>query len=167
MHASYLKKVNSPFLYSLFLLKKLPIAWISGLKVAGVTEETAKVNIKFKYLNQNPFRSMYFACQAMAAEMSTGLLALGYLDAQPEKVSMLVLDLNCSFTKKAVGKIEFVCEDGAKVKACIKEAVETGKGVVCVMQSKGFNEAGECVSTFNITWTFKKKSLKSFKKLEK
>ena len=98
MHASYLKKVNSPFLYSLFLIKKLPIAWISGLKVAEVTKEAAKVNIKFKYLNQNPFKSMYFACQAMAAEMSTGLLALGYLDAQPAKVSMLVLDLNCSFT---------------------------------------------------------------------
>jgi hypothetical protein len=157
MHASYLKKVNSPFLYSLFLIKKLPIAWISGLKVAEVTEDFAKVNIKFKYLNQNPFKSMYFACQAMAAEMSTGLLALGYLDAQPDKVSMLVLDLNCSFTKKAIGKIQFVCVDGAKVKACIDEAVETGKGVVCVMQSKGFNEAGECVSTFNITWTFKKK----------
>ena len=157
MHASYLKKVNNRFLYSLFLIQKLPIAWISGLKVANVTEDTAKVNIKFKYLNKNPFKSMYFACQAMAAEMSTGLLALGYLDAQPEKVSMLVLDLNCSFTKKAIGTIQFVCEDGAKVKACIDEAVETGKGIVCVMQSKGFNEAGDCVSTFNITWTFKKK----------
>ena len=157
MHASYLKKVNNRFLYSLFLIQKLPIAWISGLKVANVTEDTAKVNIKFKYLNKNPFKSMYFACQAMAAEMSTGLLALGYLDAQPEKVSMLVLDLNCSFTKKAIGTIQFVCEDGAKVKACIDEAVETGKGVVCVMQSKGFNAAGDCVSTFNITWTFKKK----------
>ena len=157
MHASYLKKVNNRFLYSLFLIKQLPIAWISGLKVAGVTKDTAKVNIKFKYLNKNPFKSMYFACQAMAAEMSTGLLALGCLDAQSEKVSMLVLDLNCSFTKKAIGTIQFVCEDGAKVKACIAEAVETGKGVVCVMQSKGFNEAGDCVSTFNITWTFKKK----------
>tara|TARA_B100000780_G_scaffold263130_1_gene216799 strand:- start:781 stop:1254 length:474 start_codon:yes stop_codon:yes gene_type:complete len=157
MHASYLKKVNNSFLYSLFLIQKLPIAWISGLKVAGVTKDSAKVNIKFKYLNKNPFKSMYFACQAMAAEMSTGLLALGCLDAQSEKVSMLVLDLNCSFTKKAIGTIQFVCEDGAKVKACIDEAVETGKGVVCVMQSKGFNEAGDCVSTFNINWTFKKK----------
>ena len=159
MHASYLKKVNNRFLYSLFLIQKLPIAWISGLKVVGVTKDIAKVNIKFKYLNKNPFKSMYFACQAMAAEMSTGLLALGCLDAQPEKVSMLVLDLNCSFTKKAIGTIQFVCEDGAKVKACIDEAVETGKGVVCVMQSKGFNEAGDCVSTFNITWTFKKKRI--------
>ena len=157
MHASYLKKVNNSFLYSLFLIQKLPIAWISGLKVAGVTKDSAKVNIKFKYLNKNPFKSMYFVCQAMAAEMSTGLLALGCLDAQSEKVSMLVLDLNCSFTKKAIGTIQFVCEDGAKVKACIDEAVETGKGVVCVMQSKGFNEAGDCVSTFNINWTFKKK----------
>ena len=157
MHASYLKKVNSPFLYRLFLIKKLPIAWISGLKVHKVDEQSARVNIKFGYLNQNPFKSMYFACQAMAAEMSTGLLALGYLDSQPEKISMLVLDLNCEFTKKAVGKIQFVCEDGFKVKNAIQQAVETNEGVVCVMQSKGYNTQGECVSNFNIKWTFKSK----------
>jgi hypothetical protein len=70
---------------------------------------------------------------------------------------MLVLDLNCEFTKKAVGKIQFVCEDGVKVKNAIQQAVVTNEGVVCVMQSKGYNTQGECVSTFNITWTFKRK----------
>lgn len=158
MHASYLKRVNSPFLYRLFLIHKLPIAWISGLKVHKVDEECARVNIKLGYLNQNPFKSMYFACQAMAAEMSTGLLALGYLDAQEEKISMLVLDMNCTFTKKAVGEIQFVCEDGIKVKNAIHQAVDTNEGVVCVMQSKGYNTQGVCVSTFNISWTFKRKS---------
>ena len=78
MHASYLKKVNNSFLYRLFLISKLPIAWISGLKVNKVTAERAQISIRYKYLNQNPFKSMYFACQAMAAEMSTGLLALGF-----------------------------------------------------------------------------------------
>jgi len=158
MHAFYLKRVNSPFLYRLFLIHKLPIAWISGLKVHKVDEESARVNIKLGYLNQNPFKSMYFACQAMAAEMSTGLLALGYLDAQEEKISMLVLDMNCTFTKKAVGEIQFVCEDGIKVKNAIHQAVDTNEGVICDMRSKGFDEQGDCVSTFNISWTFKRKS---------
>ena len=43
---------------------------------------------------------MYFACQAMAAEMSTGLLAMGYIDSHSQEISMLVLDLSCKFTKK-------------------------------------------------------------------
>lgn len=157
MRASYLNKVNNPFLYRLFLIQKLPIAWISGLKVQKVDKQSARVNIKFGYLNQNPFKSMYFACQAMAAEMSTGLLALGYLDSRSEKISMLVLDLNCEFTKKAIGKIQFVCEDGIKVSNAIQQAVDIDQGVVCVMQSKGYDEQGDCVSIFNITWTFKRK----------
>ena len=157
MHASYLKKVNNSFLYRLFLIAKLPIAWISGLKVNKVTDEKAQISIRYKYLNQNPFKSMYFACQAMAAEMSTGLLAMGYIDSQSVKISMLVLELNCSFTKKAIGKIQFVCEEGILVKEAIQKAVDTNEGVVCVMTSKGYDEQGDCVSSFKITWSFKRK----------
>ena len=100
---------------------------------------------------------MYFACQAMAAEMSTGLLALGYLDSRSEKISMLVLDLNGEFKKKAIGKIQFVCEDGVKVSKAIQEAADKDEGVICLMQSKGYDEQGDCVSIFTITWTFKRK----------
>ena len=158
MHASYLKKVNNPFLYRLFLLKKLPIAWISGLKVVAVSREKARISIRYGFLNQNPFKSMYFACQAMAAEMSTGLLALGYIDAHPEEVSMLVLDLKSIYTKKAVGKIEFAGEDGTKVKEAIEKAISTGEAVSCLMDSKGYDQQGDTVSSFQVNWTFKLKN---------
>ena len=157
MHASYLKKVNNSFLYRLFLMAKLPIAWISGLKVIKVTAESAQISIRYKYLNQNPFKSMYFACQAMAAEMSTGLLAMGYIDSHSQEISMLVLDLSCKFTKKSVGKIKFVCEDGLLVKDAIQKAVDFNEGAMCEMTSRGYDEQGDCVSTFNILWSFKTK----------
>ena len=157
MHASYLKKVNNSFLYRFFLITKLPIAWISGLKVNKVTSEKAQISIRYKYLNQNPFKSMYFACQAMAAEMSTGLLAMGYIDYHSQEISMLVMDLSCKFTKKAVGKIQFVCEDGILVKESIQKAVDTNKGVLCEMTSVGYDEQGDCVSSFSVTWSFKAK----------
>jgi len=157
MHASYLKKVNNSFLYRLFLIAKLPVAWISGLKVNKVTPEKAQISIRYKYLNQNPFKSMYFACQAMAAEMSTGLLALGYIDIHSQEISMLVLDLNCKFTKKAVGKIQFVCKDGIMVKEAIQRTVDTNEGVLCEMISIGYDEHGDSVSSFKILWSFKTK----------
>ena len=157
MHASYLKKVNNSFLYRLFLIAKLPIAWISGLKVNKVTAEMARISIRYSYFNQNPFKSIYFACQAMAAEMSTGLLAMGYIDSHSKEISMLVLDLKCKFTKKAVGKIQFVCEDGNLVKDSIQKAVDTNEGVLCEMISKGYDEKGDCVSSFKILWSFKTK----------
>jgi len=65
--------------------------------------------------------------------------------------------MNCEFQKKAIGKIQFVCEDGIRVRDAIQKAVDTGEGVVCEMQSNGYDEQGDCVSTFNITWTFKRK----------
>ena len=91
----------------------------------------------------------------MAAEMSTGLLAMGYIDSHSQEISMLVIDLSCKFTKKAVGKIQFVCKDGLLVKDAIHKAVDSNEGVVCEMISKGYDEQGDCVSTFNILWTFK------------
>ena len=157
MHASYLKKVNNSFLYRLFLIAKLPMAWISGLKVNKVTAERAQISIRYKYLNQNPFKSMYFACQAMAAEMSTGLLAMGYIDIHSQKISMLVMDLNCKFTKKAVGEIQFVCEDGILVKEAINKAVNSNEGVLCEMISNGYDQKGDIVSSFKIIWSFKLK----------
>lgn len=155
MRASYLKKINNSFLYRLFLIVKLPIAWISGLKVDEVTHHHAKVAIRYKYLNQNPFKSMYFACQAMAAEMTTGLLAMGYIDSHPVKISMLVLNLDSKYTKRALGKIQFVCEDGLLVKDAIQKAVDTKESVLCNMTSKGYDQHGACVSSFYITWSFK------------
>ena len=157
MHASYLKKVNTSFFYRLFLIAKLPIAWISGLKVNKVTPEKSQIYIRYNYFNKNPFKSMYFACQAMAAEMSTGLLAKGYIDIHPQKISMLVLDVNCKFTKKAVGEIQFVCEDGIMVKEAIHKAVNSNEGVLCEMISNGYDQKGDIVSSFKIIWSFKLK----------
>ena len=157
MHRSYLKKVNNSFLFRLFLIVKLPIAWISGLKVNKVTPKKAQISIRFKFINQNPFNSIYFACQAMAAEMSTGLLAMGYINSHSKEISMLVLDLKCQFTKKAVGKIQFVCEDGIMVKEAIQSAIDSREGVLCEMTSIGYDEQGDSVSSYKITWSFKLK----------
>ena len=157
MYSSYIKRVNNSLLYQFFLIIKLPIAWIAGLKVEKFTPENSAISIRYKYLNKNPFKSMYFACQAMAAEMSTGLLAMGYIDSKSVKISMLVLELNCNFTKKALGKIHFICNDGIMVRDAISRAVDTNKAVLCEMKSIGYDENGNCVSSFNIKWSFKTK----------
>lgn len=163
MRASYLKRFKQPFMFRLFLIAKLPIAWLSGLKLKSLTAEKAGVSICYGFWNKNPFKSMYFASQAMAAEMTTGLLALRYVDAHSVKISLLVKDLSSSFKKKAVGNIEFVCEDGLLVKEAVKKAAANDDPVLCVMNSHGYDEQGDCVSSFQITWTFKRKS-KSFLK---
>ena len=43
------------------------------------------------------------------------------------------------------------------VKDAIQKAVDTNEGVLCEMTSKGYDEQGDCVSSFKILWSFKTK----------
>ena len=74
-----------------------------------------------------------------------------------EKVSMLVVDFQANFSKKAKSKIYFTCEDGAKVVSAVEEAIATGEGQTIQMLSIGKNKAGDEVARVVITWSFKRK----------
>jgi len=100
---------------------------------------------------------MYFAVQAMAAELSTGALVMSYIHKSEAKVSMLVANNNASFTKKATGRITFTCLDGAAIQEAIATTVATGVGQTLWMTSKGVNEKGVQVSEFQFEWTVKRK----------
>jgi hypothetical protein len=39
-------------------------------------DETLYRKVKHRWINQNPFNSMYFAVQAMGAELATGALVM-------------------------------------------------------------------------------------------
>ena len=151
------KLVNNNFLFRLYLLKSLPLAFIAGIRVKGLTNEKAVTTVRYGWLTQNPFRSMYFACQAMAAEMCSGMLAFGQVYKRNPKISMLVVKMEVNFIKKATGTILFTCEDGALIQAAINESIETGEGKTIVCLSKGKNSANETVAEFLITWSFKAK----------
>jgi hypothetical protein len=154
---SFQKIIQNPIKFRFFLLQKLPSALIAGLKVKEISTLEAVITVKHKWLNQNPFRSMYFAVQSMAAEMSTGLLAFGQLYQRNPPVSMLVVGMEAKFHKKAVGKISFYCEDGLAISNAIEAASQTGQGQTIQCYSIGKNEAGETVSEFWFTWSFKAK----------
>jgi hypothetical protein len=102
---------------------------------------------------------MYFAVQSMAAEMSTGLFAVGQTYKRKPTVSMLVVGMEGKFFKKATGLISFTCKDGAAVESVIEECIQTGEGRTLACTSVGTNEQGEKVSEFIIHWSFKAKSL--------
>ena len=96
---------------------------------------------------------MFWAVQGMAAELATGALVIGYIENSGKKISMLVANNNASFTKKATGRISFVCKDGLAIKEAIDQAVATGEGQTCWMKAVGTNEDGIQVSEFNFEWT--------------
>lgn len=146
------QKLNS------FLMLKLPSAWFSGVRVKELSQEKCVTGVKHKWINQNPFNSLYFAVQAMAAELSTGALVMQSIQKSQKKVSMLVAQNNSKFSKKATGKISFICNDGSKAQAAIEKTIATGQGETFWMKSTGINEEGVEVSVFEFEWTVKLKS---------
>jgi hypothetical protein len=154
---AFLKKINVSWKYRLFLFFKLPAAYFSGLKLILATEQTTLITIPYKFLTKNPFKSMYFASQSMAAEMCSGILSMANINSQKTKVSMLVVHFEAAFYKKATGLISFTCNDGIAIKEAVAKSIETGEGVLCKTTSIGTNNDKEIVSKFTITWSYKAK----------
>ncbi|MGB2088237.1 MAG: DUF4442 domain-containing protein [Psychroflexus salarius] len=141
-----------------FLFLKLPIAWIAGVRLTKLTPEATEAKAKLKWLSQNPFNSMYFAVQAMAAELTTGVLVMREIKESRQPISMLVAENSAVFHKKARGKITFTCNDAALVKAIVNDAVVSKNGQTVWLNSKAFDEKQNCVSEFKFKWTLKLKS---------
>ena len=157
----FLQIINHPIKFRMFLLSKLPSAFFSGVRVLAADEKKCVVKVPFKWFSQNPFKSTYFACLSMAAEMSTGVLALAHIYKRQPSVSMLVLKVEGNFIKKATGLTIFTCDDGLLIKQTIEDAISTNEGKIVTAKSYGINKENEIVAEFAITWSFKVKSNKS------
>lgn len=147
----------SPSKLNTFLFFKLPSAFWSGVRVKAISNAKCVVTVKHRWFNQNPFNSMYFAVQAMAAELTTGALVMMQIRNSGKKISMLVANNNGNFTKKATGRITFTCNDGHLIEEAIKQTIATGEGQAFWMKSIGINEKGEQVSELNFEWSIKLK----------
>ncbi len=145
------KKINS------FMLFKMPLGWLSGMRVKSLNNKQSVVSITFKWLNQNPFKSMFWAAQGMAAEMSTGVLVMKEIAESNRNVSMLVTHQEGSFFKKATGKILFTCNGGEEIRKAIETSIKTGEGQQIILSSEGVNKEGVVVSKFNFQWSLKVK----------
>lgn len=140
-----------------FMFFKLPLGWWSGMRVKSLTDTTAIVKITHKWINQNPFKSMFWAAQGMAAEMSTGVLVMQEIEYSKRKVSMLVTHQESDFFKKATGTILFTCQGGIQIRKAIQESLKTGEGQVITLTSEGVNGDGVVVSNFQFQWSLKVK----------
>ncbi|MFN8291096.1 MAG: DUF4442 domain-containing protein [Chitinophagaceae bacterium] len=153
--ASFLRLIRHPLKFRLFLLSKLPSAYFAGVRVREADENSCRVTVPYKWFSKNPFRSTYFACLSMAAEMSTGILAMAHLYKSQPPVSMLVVKVDSEYLKKASGRTSFTCTDGALFREAIRETLQTGEARTVTARAAGINKEGETVAVFTITWSFK------------
>jgi hypothetical protein len=153
---SYRNKMTNPLIFWIAMLVKLPSAIFWRLRVTKLDREICEVTIPYFWRSQNPFKSIYFAALAGAAELSTGALCQLAL-AGKGNFSMLVVDFKAEYSKKANTKITFTCEQGAELFE-LTEKMGPGATDQLTMISTGKNTSGETVAKFYITWSFKRKS---------
>jgi len=147
----------TPRKINLFLLFKLPVAYLTGVRVVFLDEKQSIVMVRHRWINQNPFKSLFWAVQGIASELSTGILVMREIDRSGKKISMLVTQMNGIFTKKATGKIKFTCTDIQLLKEAIAQTIKTKEGQTFTLTSEGFNEEGVSVSKFEYVWSVKVK----------
>lgn len=153
---SYQKKMSSPVIFWFAMLFKLPSAVFWRLKIKSLDAKKCEVSIPFFWRSQNPFKSIYFAALAGAAELSTGALCQLAL-AGKGSFSMLVVDFRAEYFKKANQKITFTCDQGAELFQLIDQ-LQVGENNQLTMISEGKSQSGDLVARFHVTWSFKRKA---------
>ena len=143
----------SKFQISLFTLLRLPSVWLCGIRITLLEQSFCEAKVKHRWINQNPFNSMFWAVQGMAAELTTGMLLMQEIQTSKRKVSMLVLNNKANFSKKAQGRITFSCNSADLITNAIKKLLETDKPQTLWLTSKGIDENNDLVSTFEFEWT--------------
>ena len=147
--------MKSPIQYNIYNFFKLPSVWWCGIRVKSVNEESCLVSVKHRWINQNPFKSMFWAVQGMAAELSTGLLLMNEISRSKKSFSMLVLNNKANFSKKATGRISFSCDQGRLIRDSINLAISSKKPQTIWLNSSGIDSQGDTVSKFSFEWTLK------------
>lgn len=153
--------MSNTWKFGLFMLAKLPMGLIAGMRLREITADKCVTSVPFKYLNKNPFQSIYFAVQSMAAELSTATPCLLAVAGHSPSVAFIIVDLKATFHKKATGRVFFTCNDGKKAFEAVDRAITSGEAQQVTFHTIGQMADGTVVSEFDFTWSFKQRQPKS------
>lgn len=156
-----LKRMRSPLVMSAFQAAKMPLGFAAGLRVDAIDRATCRVSLPGGWRTQNPFGSMYWAAQGMAAELATGLHPFLFTRAAPVPVRMILAGCEGSFTRMCKGRGTFTFDQGAVLEAAFAETLRSGEQVLCPVHAVGHDAEGVEVSRWTFTWSFRAKLPKS------
>ena len=89
--------VNSVKKLNFFVALNLPSAFLCGVRIKSINQSSCITSVRHKWINKNPFKSMYWAVQGMSAELATGALIIIKLKELNKKISMLVVSNDAQY----------------------------------------------------------------------
>jgi len=137
-----------------FMLWRMPAAALMGLRIDAVSSKQTVVSVPGGRRTQNPFGTMYWAVQGMAAELATAVVPTCISRSTSMKLRMFVVGTEATFGKKAYGRCNFACNDTHKVMDAFDESLSTGKSVNCDLTATGTDGDGKVVSEWVFRWNF-------------
>ncbi|MCR9131796.1 MAG: YiiD C-terminal domain-containing protein [bacterium] len=138
-----------------YLKTHIPIAWEAGIRLQNYSDKSCSITVTLSRMNQNPFGSMFWAVEGMAAEFAGGIMLLNKIQDSGISISTLVIDGNMEFYKKAVGTVIFTCSDGNLIDQQIDQAIRSKEAQTLELSSVGWDEAGDKVAKFTFQWSIK------------
>ena len=151
------KQVSSALKFRLYLLFNLPMGWLAGMKIIDLTENHCITSVPFKWINKNPFKSVYFAVQSMAAELSTATACMVAIQGHQPSIALIIVDMKGQFYKKATGKVFFTCLHQGQTYDTVAQALTSKKAQTLSLKTVGKMSDGTLVSEFVFTWSFKQR----------
>lgn len=151
------KKLLNPVYFRLFLARRLPMGFLSGMRMQQIDDNLCEVTMRHRWLIQNPFRSTFWAVLGMAAEMTTGALLMAYTLNQSKRVSFILIGNEAEYFKKARGKMRFVCNASREIKKVIEQAMEDGEKHELQLPSKVYNSDNELIAEMSFTWILQRR----------
>jgi len=148
-------KINNWFLFKIYAIQKLPLAFLTGFKIVELDELRCTTRVKYRYLNKNPFRSTFWAVLGMTAELSTGAYALLATKGKEKSIAVILVATHAQFVKKATDVTTFTCSNWLELDKAADRAIETGEPQTATGKSTGSNSDGETIAIFEFTWSFK------------
>ena len=144
----------------IFGMLKVPLISYVKPTVVTIDDETIVVKISFRRRNRNHLNSIYFGALCVGADCTGGLLAMKYIEEQPERIALVFKDFQADFLKRAEDDTYFTCEQGREISALVdlvsrsEERQEMAVNVTATVPTKFGDEP---VAKFTMTLSLKRR----------
>lgn len=137
---------------------KIPMIAYVRPKLVQLDEHTSRVNIKLRRRTKNHLSSMYFGSLAVGADVAAGLHAFYFAELSSARISFAFKSVKAEFLKRPMSDVQFISNEGQKVKEVFDEAMKTKERVNKWIHVDVKDDNNEVVATFEMEISVKVKS---------
>ena len=148
------EKTKATLLLRLFGQLKIPLISYVRPSVVAIDEKKIVVKVPLRRRTKNHLKSMYFGTHCTG-----GLLAMKFIEARPERISLVFKDFKAEFLKRAEDDTFFICDQGREISALVERASRSSErqemevSIRATVPSKFGDEA---VAEFTMTLSLKR-----------